>query len=314
MQLGPDPAAAEPKIVDGRFRQQTSRGQHEVLQRQAIVLVVIFAILVTDRGAKRDVAPDGLGEVHAKSGARRVRQWIHQRIDPCAPGGDELRILPTTRENLEPRGPEPCRHVVGKETGSVDDGLRANAFVSCDELDGTRYRRRIDQRRADQHRDIEISGQSGQHPDQAIGIDNAGVGRPQSGHSTDVRFAGAHERAIDQLDGDTVGAGRSGQRFEHWHFMFIRCHDEFAAARVPNVVGRAEVVQPIATLHAQSGLERAGGVVDAGVNHAAVPRAGAMARTHVAFEDADTRATAGERPCTRETHHSAADDCDVNHL
>jgi hypothetical protein len=84
------------------------------------------------------------------------------------------------------------------------------------------------------------------------------------------------------------------QRFERRHFVRRCSDDELAASRVRDVVCGAEGVEQVAPLDAEPRLQRAGWIVEAGVDDAAVVRAGGPADFAVAFEQADRRAGTGE--------------------
>src|SRR5262249_17017299 len=93
---------------------------------------------------------------------------------------------------------------------------------------------------------------------------------------------------------------------------FVVGDDELAASRVRYLVLGAELVQEAASFDAQTGLQGAGRVVHAAVNHAAVVGAGVETRPRVALENADRVTPAGDGPCRRQAGDAGADDGDVD--
>ena len=79
-----------------------------------------------------------------------------------------------------------------------------------------------------------------------------------------------------------------------------------------HAVTRAELVHQIAAFDAQPGLQRAGRIVDAGMDDAAVMRAGVHARAGVPLEDTHRRAGRGNRARGGEAGHTGADHGDIN--
>ena len=77
---------------------------------------------------------------------------------------------------------------------------------------------------------------------------------------------------------DAVVASRALRALRARHLVLVVRDDQLAAARVRHVVLGAELVQQTAPFDAQPRLERAGGIVDARVDDAAVVRAGVEAR------------------------------------
>ena len=71
----------------------------------------------------------------------------------------------------------------------------------------------------------------------------------------------------------------------------VRRDDQFAAATVGDVMALAELVQQRGTFDAERSFQRSGGVVDPGMNYAAVVRARLHTGAGVPFEDADAEAS-----------------------
>ncbi len=102
-------------------------------------------------------------------------------------------------------------------------------------------------------------------------VGDAGVGRPQPGDAGRMRFDFFELRRVDPFDaGHAVGRGAPMQLAELFEFTLMRGHDDLAAALVGDAVRLAEVIHARGAVHAQLRLERAGFVVDAGVDDTAV--------------------------------------------
>ena len=144
---------------------------------------------------------------------------------------------------------------------------------------------------------------------QILGVHHATFGRIERRSRTWVRVR--DENAVHGLQSlDSVGAPQGEQLLEDGHFVCVVCDDKLSAALVCHRFGAAEVVHEVASLHTQPRLERAGRIVEAGVNHAAVVRAGIEARAHVTLEHADACAGTGDRARRRQPCHAGADDRD----
>jgi hypothetical protein len=72
-------------------------------------------------------------------------------------------------------------------------------------------------------------------------------------------------------------------------------------------VGRAELVRQAIAFHAVTGLAGAAGIVQAGVNHAAVARTRDHAELRQLFEQKDVRVAGGELHGHGAAHHATAD-------
>ena len=94
--------------------------------------------------------------------------------------------------------------------------------------------------------------------------------------------------------------------------MFVGGDDQLAASRVRNGVGFAEAIEAISPLDAQHRLEGARGIVEAGVDDAAVVRAGGAARFRFALDERHRRAELGQRQRRRKPGHASADHRDIH--
>ena len=135
----------------------------------------------------------------------------------------------------------------------------------------------------------------GKRSDERLRLDSSRGRRPQRSSRGDVRFALSEEGEIHHLEPlDSVGGTACGQRFEVRDFMGVRGDDELATSIVRHVVGLAKPVQPLGSLDAQARLERIRGIVDAGVDDAAVVRRRFLTETWMAFGDGNGEASRGQ--------------------
>ena len=146
---------------------------------------------------------------------------------------------------------------------------------------------------------------------EAVAVHNAGRRRQQR------RVAGQRglQRAgfVGAEQPQVVHAVGGGALLNGAQFIDLRGaggHDQLAAALVRHAAFGAVGVQLLLALHAQPRLERAGRVVDAGVNHLAVARAGAGAKGVGGLQQHDLAAGQRQRACHRQPNHACADhDC-----
>ena len=145
-------------------------------------------------------------------------------------------------------------------------------------------------------------------------IDDARRRHVQRAHARGVGFEFAQPFGADHFQPfDPVGRAAAMEFLQPRQFIFRRSHDDLAAAFVWNVVPIAEVGQQLSAPHARLGLERAGLVIDAGVDDSAVV-AGLMRRQPVLFfEHARTNARilAGDFQGGRQAENATADHTDV---
>src|SRR5205823_7604384 len=106
---------------------------------------------------------------------------------------------------------------------------------------------------------------------------------------------------------DAVGDAGLKQRFESGDFAAIGGDNELAALFVRHVVRAAELVEERPSFDTEPRLQRAGGIVDARVNDAAVVRAGFETRTRMFLEDADRQVAFRDRQRRGEARDAAAD-------
>ena len=102
-------------------------------------------------------------------------------------------------------------------------------------------------------------------------IDDSGAGGVQCRHASAFRLDLADLAGVDAAQArDAVGVGALFQVGQPGQFVFADRDDELAAAFDRDLVLLAVLVHELRAGHAQPGLERAGGVVNAGMDDAGV--------------------------------------------
>jgi hypothetical protein len=102
-------------------------------------------------------------------------------------------------------------------------------------------------------------------------VDHAGGGRVQAGDARDVRLDLAQLRPGEPAQaGHPVGGAAALELVEAGELLLVEGDDELAVAAGGDPADVAVLVQPAGAVDAQAGLERAGLVVDARVDDAAV--------------------------------------------
>ena len=153
-----------------------------------------------------------------------------------------------------------------------------------------------------------------QRLDERLGVDDAGLGRPERGDRacTAARARAMNARSTISRPSTPLSTPRRCSASSCGISSLVVRDDQLAAARVRHAVRGAELVEQPPAFDAEPRLQRAGRIVDAGVDHAAVVRAGVQARARVPLEDADRLAARRERPRGGQAGHAGADDRDVN--
>src|SRR5713226_8137424 len=128
-----------------------------------------------------------------------------------------------------------------------------------------------------------------------------------------MRLAPEHERPIDQLQTlHTVRASAREQRLQAGDLVCPLRDDDLSAVAMRYTVTGAEVVHQMTAVGAEPCFQRAKGVVDAGVDDAAVVGAGVEAGAGVTFNEAGRSPTHGQRARRGETGDAGADHGDID--
>ena len=229
-----------------------------------------------------------------------VRQRVDQPVDQAAPRRHQLGVLAAARIDAEALAAEHGRDVVGVQAGGVDDrcGRRCARPASA-----ARCRRAACR--------APISGDARQHEGVAFPAHRRVSVRTSASASTMPVFgenSAAWARTCGSRARDERAHRRSAAPRRRWprpsaasvlerrHLAVVLRDDQLAAAVGTAPVPLAELVEQAGAVDAVARLERAGGVVDAGVNDLAVVRAGAHARAGLALEHADAVAARWRRP------------------
>ena len=148
-----------------------------------------------------------------------------------------------------------------------------------------------------------------------LGVEDAALGRPESRDRRHRRLTRVDEAGVDELQPfDAVRRAAPRERLELIVLAGVMRNNQLAAFHVGNGMLRAELVQQAPTLDAQPRFQRTGGIVEAGVNHAAVVRARFEARPSVPLDQAHGVSTHRDGASGGEPGHAGADDGDVNVL
>ncbi len=148
-------------------------------------------------------------------------------------------------------------------------------------------------------------------------VDDAGLRHVDGAHRAAVRLELADLLRREHLEtGEPIGLPALVDRLQAWQLGLIGGHDDLAAALPRDAVGVAELLHPARALHARARLERAGLVVDAGVDDAAVvPRLmGGEALFLLQHEQAKTRVGLAQGQRGGEADDAAAHDGEIGVL
>jgi hypothetical protein len=149
---------------------------------------------------------------------------------------------------------------------------------------------------------------------EGVGVDDARPRREQAGHGAHARLAPLHLGPVHQREAGRAVPGASPRELlEHADLGVLRGHDELAEGAVGDALAHAARVQALPTLHAEARLPRAGRVVDARMDHAAVPARRLAGDTAVALEHDHAPAGSRQGGTAGEADHARAhhDDVDV---
>ena len=198
------------------------------------------------------------------------------------------------------------------QAGAVDyaAGVELHRFVAADlehesVVHALRAPHRAEQR---QHRTMRF-GVALQREHQAMAVDDAGGRRKHRRRAMQRglqrgRLGGAQPGQVVH----TAGPAALHQRAQRALLRLFGGHHQLAATAVRDTMGLAVVVEQLTPAHAQSGLQRPGRVVKAGVDDLAIARAGTGADGRRGFEH--DHLASGQRQRTR---HGQADDAGTDH-
>jgi hypothetical protein len=127
-----------------------------------------------------------------------------------------------------------------------------------------------------------------------------------------VWLASPDEVAVDDLQPlSTVATALHCERLDQRNLVLACGHDELAASIVRNPMGRAEVVQARRAFDAELRFQRALGVVEAGMDDAAVVRARFHPRAGTTFQDGNRAPGGSESSSNGQAGHAGADNENV---
>ncbi len=111
---------------------------------------------------------------------------------------------------------------------------------------------------------------------------------------------------------DRILRGLRTQFHQQRDLFFPRGHQQLAQASVRDPVLFAVLVQRLPSQHTQPRLPRSGRIIDPGVNHLRVARAGVAADAGFFLEHHDFPARAGQGPRHGQPHHARANYCNID--
>ena len=244
-----------------------------------------------------------------------MRQRVHESIDDRSLRRGELHVLAAARINGERLTAEHPRHVIGVQAGGVDDDARVNLLALGAQHHAVGLAVGADELRSRQEDGASIRRAAQKRLGELLGIDDAGLGRPERHRRIDGRLAFDDELAIDDLETfDAVGVAARLQRLELLPLAFVVRDDELSRFPVGHALARAELVQQAAPFDAEPRLQRARRIVHAGMDDAAVVRARVHPRTRMPLEHAYRLSALGDGARRRESGHTRADHRNVNSL
>ena len=103
---------------------------------------------------------------------------------------------------------------------------------------------------------------------------------------------------------DAIGFGMRPDRLQFFGFARCRRDDQLSAIAMGNAVARAILVKLAFTAYAHPRHQAAGLVIDAGMDHLAVPRGGDRADALSRFQHDHFATGLGEAPRDRQTDHA----------
>ncbi len=147
----------------------------------------------------------------------------------------------------------------------------------------------------------------GQH--QPMAVDDAGGGRQEGRHRPEVRLEGVDGGRIEpgQIL-DAIGRRLPPQRRQRRNLVLPAGDDQLAQAAMLDAMLAAIVIEHVAAGDAEPGLQAAGGVVDAGMDHLAVARGDLAADVIGGFQYQGLAPGLGQGARDGEPHHAGADD------
>src|SRR5260370_8465800 len=290
--------AGIPKLQVALFdlRQERFCTTRKFRNEQAIFFVIIFSFNISCGRADENGSPKRLGEMNAKAEAIRVRQRINKTIDQqglraadfavfAANGIDAPRMISEERSNF-----------IGKKPRGVDNAFRLDGFVlgiffvADAEAHTNGFARRLQRnylRARNNTRALVCCNAS-------VGVNKFRRGEDargrdlEGGDAFDIWFAGMNlDGADDAQPLDSVVFPSLFQRDEFRRLMRVGCDYQLSGVPMRDVVFGAEFVGEAIAFQAVARLERVFRIVDAGVDHAAVARAGSHPELGKLFDEED---------------------------
>jgi hypothetical protein len=193
--------------------------------------------------------------MHAKTMAGWMGHGVHEAAYQMPGPWGELRVFSPARIDRERFASSDSRHVVGKQTGGVHDGGGFDSLARRDHRQaGITLRFDRNDWSAAENDGAQPLSLAGQLADIGLGLEPAGLGRPERGDARNVRLTLPETVGVELLEADAIRSGRACDRLELG--FLSRCRDDhLSAPRVGHIELPAERVDPLAALVAQERLQ-----------------------------------------------------------
>jgi len=320
-QLGADAGIGQVQIGFFDFGEEFFCAGVELRRGVAVVFVVVLGFDVAGGGSDESCAPEGFGEVRAEGEHFGVGERIDESVDERGARAADFTVFAAHGIDFPAMIAEQRGDLVGMKAGGVDDAAGCDGFalgvlaaadaqLGANGVFSLRFER--GHLRVGDDAGALFGGDAGVRFYDFLGGEDARAGNFESGHAGDVRLAGANGGGVkDAHAGDAVGFAAALEIFQFGGLVGVGGDEEFSGAAMGNVVGGAEFVGEAIAFEAVARFEGVSRVVEAGMDHAAVARAGGHAGFGKRFDEKDVVPAGGEFAGDGAADDSAADDEDV---
>src|SRR6266851_5244959 len=245
---------------------------------------------------------------------------VDEIVDERAAGTANFAVFAADGINFPGHVAEERGDFVGVEAGGIDDAAGFDSFVlrilfianTETDTDGAGARFEGDHFCALDDVRALAGGEAGVGAHEIFGGDDAGGGDVERGDAGDVRLAGTNLVGADEAQAfDTVLLVILFQRVQGGFFVRVSGYDEFSGVAEGDIVFGAELIHQAVAFDAEAGFEGIFRVVDAGVNDAAVARAGDHAELGILLDEENVAGALGDGVGDGAADYAAADDEDV---
>ncbi|OPY89421.1 MAG: hypothetical protein A4E72_01122 [Syntrophus sp. PtaU1.Bin208] len=277
------------------------------LRRGGIIIRLVHILIA---GADEDIAVHRIGQVDAESRASLVGRRIDKEGKRAAQTFVQNEVFPAAGIDpvlVDSQHPADC---VGIETGGVDQHLALERFSLCGgDLEPVRRLDDVSHLLAEMVGDPVGGGVFSQGDGEAVGTDDAGA-RGMEGHDTaDAGLKLLHLPPVqDGQTGNAIGLSLLLEGVQRFNIRLLLGHGQFADVLDLDFEFVAEGTHHGVALDIQFRPERARFVMNAGVDHAAVPGTGSAPHVQFFFQHRRLNVESGKFPGNGIAHHPCADD------